>query len=129
AFTPAVPSAGGTCGLDFNFRDNDNNNDVSQTTVYTWNDPSSGAGFPSKIPDRWGSATERLLEVSIDLGSPDILNRFPHPQNADGNTVATNIRGPTPPPNANPPSYHYFSLGCTHTFALPASYNQPYRPP
>src|SRR2546429_6023192 len=72
ALTPPLPSAGGTIGLDFNFRDNDNNNDPAQTTVYTWSDNSSGVSFPSKIPDKWGSATAGLLEVSIDLGSPDI---------------------------------------------------------
>src|SRR5205814_7857021 len=121
AFTPAVPSAGGTFGLDFNFRDNDNNNDVSQTTVYTWNDPSSGAGFPSKIPDRWGSASEGLLEVSIDLGSPDILNGMTDPQNADGNSVATNIGGRTCRQNVNPATDLYFYFGVSDSFAFQAS--------
>ncbi|MDO8589496.1 MAG: carbohydrate-binding protein [Armatimonadota bacterium] len=54
ALDPDLP-AGGTFGVDFNFRDNDNNNDAALTTVYTWND-SSGIGFPSKIPDNWGDA-------------------------------------------------------------------------
>jgi hypothetical protein len=46
-------AVGDTVGLDFNFRDNDNNNDAALTTVYTWND-SSYQGFPSKIPNNWG---------------------------------------------------------------------------
>ena len=55
ALDPDLP-AEGTFGIDFNFRDNDNDNDPLETTVYTWSDPSSGGGFPSKIPDRWGDA-------------------------------------------------------------------------
>src|SRR6185436_6884585 len=31
-----IPATSGTIGLDFNFRDNDNNNDAALTTVYTW---------------------------------------------------------------------------------------------
>lgn len=52
ALDPHV-STGDTIGVDFNFRDNDNNNDAAQTTIYTWND-SSYLGFPSKIPNNWG---------------------------------------------------------------------------
>src|SRR5205085_910663 len=37
ALSPAIPSSG-QFGLDFNFRDNDNNNDPTQTTVYDWAD-------------------------------------------------------------------------------------------
>ncbi|MDO8587803.1 MAG: carbohydrate-binding protein [Armatimonadota bacterium] len=48
-----IPGAGNTIGLDFNFRDNDNNNDAALTSVYAWNDPSY-SGFPSKIPNNWG---------------------------------------------------------------------------
>jgi len=55
ALDPALPAAG-IFGIDFNFRDNDNDNDATQTTVYTWSDPSSGDGFPSKVPDRWAYA-------------------------------------------------------------------------
>jgi len=55
ALDPALPAAG-IFGIDFNFRDNDNDNDATQTTVYTWSDPSSGDGFPSKVPDRWAHA-------------------------------------------------------------------------
>ncbi|MDO8588626.1 MAG: carbohydrate-binding protein [Armatimonadota bacterium] len=44
---------GNTFGLDFNFRDNDNNNDAALTTIYTWND-ASYIGFPSKVPNNWG---------------------------------------------------------------------------
>jgi hypothetical protein len=49
---PDIP-ANGTIGIDFNFRDNDNNGDTAKTTVYTWRDSSSD-GFPSKVPNRWG---------------------------------------------------------------------------
>ncbi|MDO8586135.1 MAG: DUF5010 C-terminal domain-containing protein, partial [Armatimonadota bacterium] len=49
-----IPGAGNTIGLDFNIRDNDNNNDAGLTTVYTWADNYTPAGFPSKIPDHWG---------------------------------------------------------------------------
>ena len=34
---PSLP-AEGSIGVDFNFRDNDNNNDPNLTTVYTWSD-------------------------------------------------------------------------------------------
>jgi hypothetical protein len=50
---PDLP-ASGTIGLDFNFRDNDNNNDPALSTVYTWADTGQSSGFPSKIPDSWG---------------------------------------------------------------------------
>jgi len=50
-----IPASGGTIGLDFTFRDNDNNNDVSRTTVYSWTDNVNSTGFPSKVPDRWGT--------------------------------------------------------------------------
>lgn len=53
--SPALTSSG-CYGMDFNFRDNDANNDAAQTTVYTWSDPLSGSGFPSKIPDKWSDA-------------------------------------------------------------------------
>ncbi|MDO8588244.1 MAG: sugar-binding protein [Armatimonadota bacterium] len=53
ALDPDLP-AGGTFGLDFVFRDNDNSNDPALTTVYSWRDKTTGAGFPSKIPDNWG---------------------------------------------------------------------------
>ena len=59
---PELPNEG-TFGLDFNFRDNDNNNDPSRTTVYTWNDIEHSGSFPSKIPDRWGDA----LLAPVDL--------------------------------------------------------------
>ena len=53
---PSVP-VDGSFGVDFNFRDNDNLNDTSRTTVYTWSDFERSNRFPSKIPDRWGTAT------------------------------------------------------------------------
>ncbi|MDO8586543.1 MAG: sugar-binding protein [Armatimonadota bacterium] len=55
ALDPDLPNSG-AFGVDFNFRDNDNNNDPALTTVYIWNDP-SGTGFPSKIPDNWGDTS------------------------------------------------------------------------
>jgi hypothetical protein len=54
ALSPVIPSISGTIGLDFTFRDNDNNNDPAQTTVYSWTENLNGSGFPSKIPDHWG---------------------------------------------------------------------------
>ncbi len=59
ALDPDMP-ASGTFGVDFNFRDNDNNNDPALTTVYTWAETST-AGFPSKIPDHWGDGVLATL--------------------------------------------------------------------
>ena len=53
ALDPDLPGVG-TIGFDINCRDNDNNNDTALSTVYDWSDPTSGAVFPSKVPDRWG---------------------------------------------------------------------------
>ncbi|PYI81604.1 MAG: hypothetical protein DME26_19720 [Verrucomicrobia bacterium] len=121
ALNPPLPSTGGTLGLDFNFRDNDNNNDPSQTTVYTWSDNSSGGGFPSKIPDQWGTAVAAPLEVSIDQGSPDILNGMTHPQNADGNTAAATIGGRSCRQNVNTSVDLYFYFGVSDAFAFQAN--------
>ncbi len=121
ALNPHLPSAGGTFGLDFNFRDNDNNNDPTQTTVYTWSDNASGPGFPSKIPDKWGSATAAPLEVSIDLGSPDLLNGMTHPQNADGNTTTVTSGGRSCRQNVNSNVDLYFYFGVSDTFAFQGS--------
>jgi hypothetical protein len=63
--SPAIPPAPGTIGLGFTFRDNDNNNDVAQTTVYSWTENVNGAGFPSKIPDHWGK-----LVLATDATAP-----------------------------------------------------------
>ena len=54
ALDPDMP-ANPTIGIDFNFRDNDNNNDATLTTAYDWSDTETSGGFPSKIPDRWGN--------------------------------------------------------------------------
>ncbi|MDO8585409.1 MAG: sugar-binding protein [Armatimonadota bacterium] len=59
ALDPDVPGTG-AIGIDFNFRDNDNNNDSALTTVYTWTE-SSNDGFPSKVPDRWGDLDLMVL--------------------------------------------------------------------
>ena len=64
AFSPAIPSTSGTIGIDFNFRDNDNNNNPALTTVYAWHESSSD-GFPVKIPDHWGD-----LNLSPISGPP-----------------------------------------------------------
>jgi len=56
AIDPDLP-AGGTFGLDFNFRDNDNNNDPALTSIYAWRDPyHEGSSFacPTKRPKNWG---------------------------------------------------------------------------
>jgi hypothetical protein len=66
ALNPAMP-VNGTFSVDFNFRDNDNNNDPAQTTVYDWNDPTTGAGVPSKIPDNWADA------VNGDPAAPSMI--------------------------------------------------------
>ncbi len=85
ALDPDLP-ASGTFGVDFNFRDNDNNNDVAQTTVHCWNDPTVSGAFPSKIPDNWADAVngnppvtsmtlnvKRATSVRID-GKPEDWN-------------------------------------------------------
>jgi hypothetical protein len=117
AVDPHLPAAGGSFGLDFNFRDNDNNNDPAQTTIYTWSDNSSGSGFPSKIPDKWGSATAELLEVSIALGSPDVPKGITHLQNGDGNTTGAAIGGRSCRQNVNPSVDLYFYFNVSDTFA------------
>jgi hypothetical protein len=76
ALHPVLP-AQGSIGLDFNFRDNDADNDPAATTVYTWSDTASGAGFPSKVPDRWAEA---VLE---DLASVQGARRMPNDCNRD----------------------------------------------
>jgi len=118
ALSPSLSSAGGTVGLDFNFRDNDNNNDAAQTTVYTWSDNSSGGGFPSKIPAKWGTAVAAPLEVSIDLGSTNLLNGMTDPQNADGNTTAATIGARSCRQNVNPSVDLYFYFGVNDAFAF-----------
>ncbi|MDO8683539.1 MAG: sugar-binding protein [Armatimonadota bacterium] len=60
ALDPDIP-ANGTIGVDFNFRDNDNNNDAALSTAYAWGDLNTGAGFPTKIPDNWGDRVCKLL--------------------------------------------------------------------
>lgn len=52
AIDPDLPGSG-PIGIDFNFRDNDNNNDAALTTVYDWRGPTAGS-FPTKIPNDWG---------------------------------------------------------------------------
>ncbi len=74
ALSPAISASGGAIGLDFTFRDNDNNNDPAQTTIYSWTDNVNSVGFPSKIPDRWGklvlagdtTAPARVASFSAD---------------------------------------------------------------
>ncbi len=72
---PDIPSSSGDYGLDFNLRDNDNDNDVGLTTVYTWADDTEPAGFPSKIPDNWGTCMLESAPVNeppiVDEVSPD----------------------------------------------------------
>ncbi|MHC4671893.1 MAG: PKD domain-containing protein [Planctomycetota bacterium] len=64
----------GTFGLDFNYRDNDSDNSSSYTTVYTWAETSS-SGFPSKIPDHWGTGELATLPASPDAAtSPSPAN-------------------------------------------------------
>jgi hypothetical protein len=55
-----LPSSG-TFGVEFAFRDNDDNHNPSVTTQYTWSDDASGVGFPTKIPDNWGNASLAAL--------------------------------------------------------------------
>jgi hypothetical protein len=64
ALDPDIPDTG-TFGVDFNYRDNDDSNNMSLTTIYSWSDD-SGSGFPSKIPDNWGDAD--LAELSNPPG-------------------------------------------------------------
>ncbi|MDO8587542.1 MAG: sugar-binding protein, partial [Armatimonadota bacterium] len=52
ALDPDVPAAGNTVGVDFNFRDNDNNNDWGLSTVYDWSDTTYNG--MSKVPALWG---------------------------------------------------------------------------
>jgi hypothetical protein len=68
-FDPPLPSIlgsandpdGASYGIDFMFRDNDDPDDLGNkggdtfySSAYTWADPFSGGGFPSKTADSWG---------------------------------------------------------------------------
>jgi len=74
ALSPILPSTG-SIGIDFNFRDNDAGNDPAETTVYTWSDPTSGGGFPSKVPDRWAEAVLQDLSGAQGRRLPNDSNR------------------------------------------------------
>jgi hypothetical protein len=91
ALDPDMP-VDGTFGVEFNFRDNDNNNDWSVTTVYDWNDPTTSAGFPSKIPYNWGEA--RLLTCT-DPAAPTAGNDGPVCLGATLNLTASTVAGAT----------------------------------
>ena len=86
ALASALPGAG-RFGLDFNFRDNDDNNNPTMTTVYTWSDTERSGGFPSKIPDRWGVGvlpTSSALVPTLDIKPADSIN-------IDGDTSDWNL--------------------------------------
>ena len=59
--------------IDFDFRDNDNNNDAAFTTVCGWSDPEVSASFPTKIPNRWGKLN---LETYSDSTAPAPVTGF-----------------------------------------------------
>ncbi|MDO8589494.1 MAG: sugar-binding protein [Armatimonadota bacterium] len=63
----------GSFGIDFNFRDNDNNNNTALTTVYMWRE-SSTEGYPTKIPDHWGDAS--LATLAADTTAPAAVTSF-----------------------------------------------------
>jgi hypothetical protein len=86
ALNPDMPATSGDYGLDFNFRDNDNNNDPALTTVYTWADDAEPGGFPSKIPDNWGTC---LLEGPPVEEPPIIDEVSPDPDSAEAGTEYT----------------------------------------
>ncbi len=69
ALSPALPASTGTIGVDFSFYDNDANS-TAQSTNEGWHDPELSAGFPSRIPDRWGKlslvTTSSLPDVASD---------------------------------------------------------------
>jgi hypothetical protein len=67
ALDPDISNTG-TFGIDFNYRDNDNSNDTTKTTIYTWADTEQSGGFPSKIPNRWGDAT--LADLTATAPDP-----------------------------------------------------------
>ncbi|MDO8682109.1 MAG: DUF4038 domain-containing protein [Armatimonadota bacterium] len=68
--------ANGIFGVDFAFRDNDNPDATyfygspDASTMYGWSDNTIGAGFPSKIPDKWGDA------VFLDTTPPAPITNF-----------------------------------------------------
>lgn len=76
---PDLPNTlGGRFGLDLAFRDNDNyvaGGDMAGTpadsTMYSWSDPDSPPGYPSKIPSHWGDGLivpEPVTLVMLVLG-------------------------------------------------------------
>jgi len=68
ALNPDIPSTSGAIGIDFVFRDNDANNN-SLTTLYSWCDQETSGSFPTKIPDRWG--TLKINVIPPQLGDFD----------------------------------------------------------
>ncbi|MHC4799312.1 MAG: DUF6298 domain-containing protein, partial [Planctomycetota bacterium] len=73
ALDPDIPDSG-TLGVDFNYRDNDDSNNMTKTTIYSWSDD-SGSGFPSKIPDNWGDAElEELTNPPGQASDPSPAN-------------------------------------------------------
>lgn len=97
--SPAIP-ASGPFGVDFNFRDNDENNRPDRTTVYSWSDFERSASFPSKIPDRWGRAvladpsTQATLEIPAGLppkidGNPGDWNLSSYTRKVRGGETST----------------------------------------
>jgi hypothetical protein len=84
-FNPALPAivgpvndpAGHNYGLELNFRDNDNNNDPTTTSVYDWADPLSSGGFPSKQAGSWGDlvSPEPTTLALLMLGGVFVLRR------------------------------------------------------
>ncbi|MDO8682435.1 MAG: sugar-binding protein, partial [Armatimonadota bacterium] len=72
AIDPDLPGVG-TIGFDISCRDNDNNNDPADTSVYTWQDPELSAGCPTKIPNRWG---ELDLSSVPDTTPPGNVSSF-----------------------------------------------------
>ena len=72
------------------------------------------------------TAAPPLLQVSIDLGSPDVPNGITNPQNADGNTTPVTIGGRTCRENVNPNVDGYFYFGVSEIFAFQGSISNLY---
>ena len=72
ALDPDIPSSG-SIGVDFGFRDNDNNNDLAQSSFYAWADPCSGTGYMTKIPQYWSDVT---MSSGGDVTPPGPINSF-----------------------------------------------------
>jgi hypothetical protein len=127
ALAPQVGAAGAgeRLGVDFMVRDDDAGG-ASESTAYTWADPTTAREFPSKVPARWGVLVFGALPV--DPGptpSPTATTPAPTPTatpsvSATATATASATARPTPDGTATPrptvsPGPRSSASGCSAT--------------